>query len=75
MENKRNIHYDIIRIIACMMIVAMHSPIPNENANGFFLSALSYLSAPGVGLFFMISGALILPIHTDLKTFFRKRFT
>ena len=75
MAKKRNINFDLIRILACLMIVAMHSPIPNENANGMFLSALSYLSAPGVGLFFMISGALILPIKTDLKSFFKKRFS
>ena len=75
MAKKRNINFDLIRILACLMIVAMHSPIPNENANGMFLSALSYLSAPGVGLFFMISGALILPTHTDLKSFLKKRFS
>ena len=56
------------------MIVLMHSPIPNENANGFFLSSLSYLSAPGIGLFFMISGALLLPIQSGTKYFFKKRF-
>ena len=75
MKEERNINYDIIRIIACAMIIMMHSPISNENANGFFLSSLSYLSAPGIGLFFMISGALLLPIHSDTKSFFKKRFT
>lgn len=74
MRIERNITYDIIRILACLMIVIMHSPLPNENANGFFLSSLSYLSAPGIGLFFMISGALLLPIQSDTKNFFKKRF-
>lgn len=74
MAENRNINYDLLRIMACLMIVIMHSPIPNENVNGLFLSSLSYLSAPGVGLFFMISGALLLPIHIDFKSFFLKRF-
>ena len=71
----RFIHFDILRIISCVLIVVMHSPISNQNANGLFLSSLSYLSAPGIGLFFMISGALLLPIKQDTKSFFLKRFT
>jgi surface polysaccharide O-acyltransferase-like enzyme len=53
----------------------MHSPIPNENANGLFLSSLSYISASGIGLFFMISGALLLSLNLDVKNFLKKRFT
>lgn len=71
----RNISFDILRIIACILIVTMHSPIPNENANGLFLSSLSYISASGIGLFFMISGALLLPMKLDIRDFLRKRFT
>lgn len=52
----------------------MHSPIPNENANGQFLFLLSYVSASGIGLFFMISGALLLPIQLDIMSFLKKRF-
>lgn len=32
---------DILRIIACIMVVVMHSPIPSAQANGPFLTALS----------------------------------
>ena len=71
----RNIRYDIIRIIACVMIVTMHSPIPNENANGNFLSLLSYITASGIGLFFMISGSLLLPMRLDIGGFLKKRFS
>ena len=57
----RDISLDVIRIIACAMIIMMHSPHPLANAgNGMFLVLVSYLCAPGVGLFFMVSGALIL---------------
>lgn len=59
---KRNLHLDIVRILACIMVILMHSPIPSSNnANGLLLSSLSYFTAPCIGLFFMVSGALLLP--------------
>ena len=66
--------FDILRIIACLMIVMMHSSYPQGNANGYFMSSLSYFTASGIGLFFMISGALILPVSQDIGLFFRRRF-
>ena len=58
---QRDLSLDLLRIMACVMVVIMHSPIPSENANGLLLSSLSYFTAPCIGLFFMVSGALILP--------------
>lgn len=59
---QRDITLDMLRIIACMMVVLMHSPIPSSNnANGLLLSSVSYFTAPCIGLFFMVSGALLLP--------------
>ena len=69
----RSFPFDLIRILACLMIVIMHSPMPTGNVNSLFLSSVSYLTAPGIGLFFMLSGALLLPIKTDVKTFLGKR--
>lgn len=74
-QHCRIIVYDIIRIFACLMIVAMHAPIPNEDANGLFLSTLSYITASGIGLFFMISGALLLYVKQDTRAFFTRRFS
>ncbi len=74
MVKERNSNFDLIRIIACSMIIMMHSPISNENSNGLFLSSLSYISASGIGLFFMISGALLLPMKKGIKVFLKKRF-
>lgn len=65
---------DIIRLLACFMVVLMHSPLPSDNANGPFLAAMSYFTAPCIGLFFMVSGALLLPVKTDYFTFLRQRF-
>lgn len=71
----RVINFDILRIIACILIVIMHSPIPNESANSLFLSSLSYISASGIGLFFMVSGALLLPLKYNIKDFLKVRFS
>ena len=65
--------YNYIRIIACLLVVIMHAPLPSEQANGIFLSSLSYFTAPCIGLFFMVSGALLLPIKTDANNFIKKR--
>ena len=58
---QRDYALDLLRIVACVMVVVMHSPIPSADANGLLLSSLSYFTAPFIGLFFMVSGALILP--------------
>lgn len=42
------------------MIVFMHSQRAGMDVPGWFLSGSSYITAAGIGLFFMISGALIL---------------
>ena len=61
MQRERDFSLDVMRIMACAMIVMMHSPHPVASAgNGLFLVLVSYLCAPGVGLFFMVSGALML---------------
>lgn len=72
---KRDTKLDIIRILACFMVVLMHSPVPSENADGIFLNIMGYFTAPCIGLFFMVSGALLLPIKTDYVAFIRKRFS
>lgn len=59
---KRNYQLDLIRVIACLMVVIMHSPLPTDKSNTIFLNILNYSTAPCIGLFFMVSGALLLPI-------------
>lgn len=69
----RDLSLDIIRIVACFLVVLMHSPLPSANANGPFLAMLSYFTAPCIGLFFMVSGALLLPVKMDYFTFLKRR--
>ncbi len=67
MMKQRDLSLDLLRIVACVMVVIMHSPIPSDNVDGIILSSLSYFTAPCIGLFFMVSGALILPPPLLLK--------
>lgn len=74
MAKERIIYLDVLRVLACCMIVLMHSPHPNAGNPGFLLVPLSFITAAGIGLFFMVSGALLLPIKTDTFSFLKKRF-
>lgn len=75
MVKKRIYELDVLRVLACVMVICMHAPYPKADANRLFLSTLSYLTAPCIGLFFMVSGALLLPVQTDAATFLRKRLS
>ena len=72
---KRNYSFDIIRIIAMVLIIIMHSPIPGIGTPGIILSTISFLTAPGIGLFFMISGALLLGNNSPQTYFLKHRFS
>lgn len=75
MTKSRSVALDITRIVACLMVIIMHSPIPSENAISILNLSLSYYTAPCIGLFFMVSGALLLPTKDDTFTFYKKRFS
>lgn len=70
---ERVLYLDIIRIVACCMIVLMHSPHPDAGNPGTILVPLSFITAPGIGLFFMVSGALLLPTDLPPMLFVKKR--
>ena len=74
MTKERSYYLDIVRILACLMVVVMHSPMPTSGfANAVFLTGLSYFTSPCIGLFFMTSGALLLPSRLSAKPFLRHR--
>ena len=78
-KRRREVAIDVIRIIACLMIVLMHSPMPDLGTSGIVLCGISYLTASGIGLFFMVSGSLLLKGNVDkpfeTKIFLQRRFT
>lgn len=85
-KDKKNImkkdlaYIHILRVVACMMVVFLHS-LPSSNefiTNGYdslFRQGIMILTSPCVPLFFMITGILILPIEQGIKTFYEKRIS
>ena len=70
---ERNYNYDIMRIIACIMIICMHAPLPADESKSLILNMLGYFTAPGLCMFFVLSGALLLPVKMDTFLFLKKR--
>ena len=62
MTEERIYHADIVRIMACLMVVLMHSPMPSPKIIPIFTSGLTYLTMPCIGLFLTLSGYLLLPV-------------
>ena len=62
MTRERIYHADIIRIVACLMVVLMHSPMPGPKLIPIFTSGLTYFTMPCIGLFLTLSGYLLLPV-------------
>lgn len=73
--HNRIIWMDGVRVIAVLMVIIIHSPL-TTGEHSMFLSVYNYMSAPSIGLFFMISGALLLPVK-DFSTivFYTKRLS
>lgn len=75
MKEQRNYSFDLIRVIAIILIILMHSPIPGSETSGVVLSGISFITAPGIGLFLMISGALLLNNAMSQTFFLKRRFS
>lgn len=69
---QRKTYLDVVRIAACLLVIIMHSPM--EGASGALQNVVAALTAPCIGLFFMVSGALLLPADGGLD-FLKKRFS
>ena len=78
MNNKRIIYLDVVRVVACLMVIIQHSPMPSfGDVNSSLYSATYFLSYPCVPLFFMVSGALLLPVENSSGSllFIRKKLS
>lgn len=82
--NERVIFLDYLRVIACFMVIMVHSCefffIDGDQigirtvADGFWVSAIDSALRASVPLFVMASSYLLLPLKSDSMLFFRKRF-
>lgn len=75
MVKKRRVYYlDMMRLFACFLVVMTHSVMHNKAENGTWLSLMSFVCSPSSEMFLMLSGAILLPVHTDMRTFYKRRF-
>ena len=76
---KRDIRYDIIRVVAIFLVVCIHSMALVDSARDAgdmtakVVSAMMNIIYCGVPLFVMLSGALLLGKSEPMKVFFKKR--
>ncbi len=75
MENKHIIFIDYVRALACVLVCLIHSPISSDYSEGLYVAGATLLGLPCNGLFFMVSGYLLLPIKGDAKSFLKKRLS
>lgn len=81
--NERNMALDVLRVWAIFLVIWQHAneyyyigpglSLIKENAPA--VAVIDSYARSCIGLFVMISGWLLLPLQTDTRTFFRKRFT
>lgn len=70
---ERDYKLDLIRAIACLMVVLMHSPNPMSGLGSMECVGISLLTVPCIGLFFMVSGSLLLPVRMSYFDFLKRR--
>lgn len=70
---------DLLRLAACFLVVLAHScdafvwNFSNSHSDYVAGTVIGSLVRPCVPLFAMISGILLLPVNTDIRTFYSKR--
>lgn len=75
-QNKRVAYLDTLRVLACLMVVLVHSPVAHTYLKEApIYGIVSYLCSPCIGLFLMVSGALLLPTTLNLWQFLTRRFS
>lgn len=86
MEDKERIVFlDWLRVIACIMVMLIHSTEPfylgNDGtlitceANAFWSTIIDSALRAAVPLYVMTSSYLLFPLKTDTRSFFKRRFT
>lgn len=71
---RRTVFLDAVRIVACLMVVMLHGPVTYMAACTPSTAYAMFLTvADGTNLFFIISGALLLPVTQPWRTFVKRR--
>ena len=64
-----------MRLFACFLVVLTHSVMNNKPENGVWNALISFICSPSSEMFLMLSGAILLPVKTDMNAFYKRRFT
>lgn len=75
---RRRVPYlDILRVLACLLVILIHTPIRQYdsyyNTPSIASAVYTVLVAVNCNLFFMITGALLLPVKRSGRSFVRRR--
>lgn len=74
---KKEIPYiHLIRVFACLMVILLHSASGHifiDAIDKYYYTFINGVTRPCVPLFFMITGALILPSELSMFEFYKKR--
>lgn len=72
---KRLDYIDILRVLACFLVILTHSAMPAVNStDGIWCFSYSLVSSPSSELFLALSGAVLLPVKVSMKEFYKRRF-
>lgn len=75
MITKRLEYMDVLRALACFLVVLTHSALPSETGtDGIWKYLISFIASPATQVFFAISGALLIKPNIETGTFLKKRF-
>ena len=78
-KRQRTPYLDILRVLACLLVILIHTPIRQYDTyyNTPSLAGALYtvLVAVNCNLFFMITGALLLPVKMTGRRFVKRRLT
>lgn len=69
---QRIIWMDVLRVLSCLLVCLIHSPL--ASCPSIWSPVYTYIATPCIGLFFMLSGALLFPVPEDnLKDFYKRK--
>lgn len=75
MSKSRVFYLDVMRIVACLYVIARHAWPPDYDFSGNLQKLYIYAFEPGPALFFMISGACLLGKELEFSSFIKTRLS
>ncbi|WP_029904703.1 acyltransferase [Prevotella sp. 10(H)] len=84
MKGERVFSLDLLRVLACYMVIQVHAGefyyigegnTVINNADASWVGLYNSLFRSAVPLFIMITGYFVLPVKEEMSTFFKRRFT